>query len=192
MTDHFEHRKHLCLVFELLSFNLYDLIKKSKSLSLNLIRKISYQLLNSLHFLSPAGVDIIHSDLKPENILLRDPNRSGVKIIDFGSSCRRSEQIFTYIQSRFYRAPEILLGLDYDQSIDMWSIGCILMELHSGIPLFPGADSPDQMRLITQFTGIPPLSMLLESSNTQKYFELLPDGSYQVLPQLVRSWLLGW
>ena len=144
MIAHFIHRNHLCIVFELLSHNLYQVIKKSKSLSLPLVRKFAYQLLNSLHFLYNE-VHIIHSDLKPENILLREPNMIGIKIIDFGSSCRYNDKIFNYIQSRFYRAPEVLLGMDYSHPIDMWSLGCILVELHTGVPLFPGQDSYDQV-----------------------------------------------
>ena len=66
---------------------------------------------------------VIDCDLKPENILLINPKRSEIKIIDFGSSCQFGEKIYSYIQSRFYRSPEVLLGLNYDMSIDMWSLG---------------------------------------------------------------------
>ena len=84
--------------------------------------------------------NIIHCDLKPENILLKDISRSGIKIIDFGSSCFANCKLYTYIQvlninktkSRFYRAPEILLGIPYTNQIDMWSFGCIVAELHLG------------------------------------------------------------
>jgi len=61
--------------------------------------------------------------LKPENILLKTPTKSGIKIIDFGSSCFTDEIVYTYIQSRFYRAPEIMLGIPYSSAIDMWSFG---------------------------------------------------------------------
>jgi dual specificity tyrosine-phosphorylation-regulated kinase 2/3/4 len=81
---------------------------------------------------------VLHCDLKPENIMLRSSNRSIVKVIDFGSSCFQDEKVYTYIQSRFYRAPEVILGLPYGPPIDMWSLACILAELHTGIPLFPG------------------------------------------------------
>ena len=86
----FEHRNHLCLVFELLSYNLYDLIRNTnfRGVSLNLIRKFAVQILHALDFLSSDKVGIIHCDLKPENILLRNPKRTAIKIIDFGSSCR--------------------------------------------------------------------------------------------------------
>jgi dual specificity tyrosine-phosphorylation-regulated kinase 2/3/4 len=80
----------------------------------------------------------VHCDLKPENILLKEYNKSGIKMIDFGSSCFEQETLYTYIQSRYYRAPEITLGLPYSHQIDIWSAGCILAELTTGVPLFPG------------------------------------------------------
>ena len=81
---------------------------------------------------------IMHCDLKPENILLKEAGRTGIKIIDFGSACFKGKTIYTYIQSRFYRAPEIILGMKYGPEIDMWSLGCILAELYNGLPLFAG------------------------------------------------------
>lgn len=89
--------------------------------------------------------NIVHCDLKPENILLKKHNKSGIKVIDFGSSTYENEQFYTYIQSRFYRAPEIMLGIKYTPAIDMWSFGCILYELFVGTPLFPGEDEKEQM-----------------------------------------------
>lgn len=77
-------------------------------------------------------VKIVHCDLKPENILLKSANKSAIKVIDFGSSCFEHERIYTYIQSRFYRSPEVILGIPYDMAIDMWSFGCILAELYTG------------------------------------------------------------
>ncbi len=61
------------------------------------------------------------------------------QVIDFGSSCFEDERLYTYIQSRFYRSPEVLLGLPYGPAIDVWSMACILAELLTGFPLFPGA-----------------------------------------------------
>jgi serine/threonine protein kinase len=82
--------------------------------------------------------NIIHCDMKPENILLKSKDKSGIKVIDFGSSCFSDQRIYTYIQSRFYRAPEIMLGIPFTTAIDMWSVGCILIELYIGVPIFPG------------------------------------------------------
>lgn len=81
--------------------------------------------------------------MKPENILLKEENKSGIKIIDFGSSTFTDEKVYTYIQSRFYRAPEIMLGIPYTTAIDMWSLGCIMAELYIGFPIFPGESEND-------------------------------------------------
>jgi dual specificity tyrosine-phosphorylation-regulated kinase 2/3/4 len=104
--------------------------------------------------------NVIHCDLKPENILLKSPDKSGIKVIDFGSSCFSNERIYTYIQSRFYRAPEIILGIPYTAAIDMWSFGCILAELYTGFPLFPGESEMEQLSLIMEIKGIPPEHIL--------------------------------
>lgn len=105
--------------------------------------------------------NIVHCDMKPENILLRESNKSGIKIIDFGSSTYENEQFYTYIQSRFYRAPEIMLGIRYTPAIDMWSLGCILYELFVGFPLFAGEDEKEQMQCIMEVKGLPPRSMIV-------------------------------
>lgn len=146
------YRNHQCLVFEMLSLNLYELLKNTQfgGVSLNLIRKFAKQVLKSLMFLERSDVDIIHCDLKPENILLRHPKKSGVKVIDFGSSCRSNKRMYSYIQSRFYRSPEVMLGLPYSVAIDTWSLGCILAEMHTGEPLFSGSDQFDQMQKIVK------------------------------------------
>jgi dual specificity tyrosine-phosphorylation-regulated kinase 1 len=95
LLDKFVFRNHQCLVFEMLSYNLYELLKNTrfKGVSLNLIRKFSKQILKALEFLASPGVDIIHCDLKPENILLKHPRRSAIKLIDFGSSCISTKRL---------------------------------------------------------------------------------------------------
>ena len=101
------------ITFEMLSVNLYEFIKMNSfhGFSLNLIKRFAIQILIALFFMKENS--IVHCDLKPENILLRKVNKSGIKIIDFGSGCFENEKIYTYIQSRFYRAPEIVLGIPY-------------------------------------------------------------------------------
>lgn len=88
-------RNHLCLVFELLSYNLYDLLRNTnfRGVSLNLTRKFAQQLCTALLFLSTPELSIIHCDLKPENILLCNPKRSAIKIVDFGSSCQLGQRV---------------------------------------------------------------------------------------------------
>lgn len=133
MLEHFTFREHVCMTFELLNINLYELIKRNdfRGFSLSLVRKFAHSILVCLDMLYRNN--IIHCDLKPENILLKQQGRSNIKVIDFGSSCFEDQSIYTYIQSRFYRAPEVILGCKYNASIDMWSFGCILAELLTGM-----------------------------------------------------------
>jgi dual specificity tyrosine-phosphorylation-regulated kinase 1 len=145
----FKHKHHhQCLVFEPLSTNLYQLLVQTKfrGLDLDVVQKIARQLLKALAYLARPDIDIIHCDLKPENIMLKDPERFDIKLIDFGSACKSNEQSYTYIQSRFYRSPEVILGLPYSVAIDMWSLGCMLVELYTGDPLFAGLDEVEMMQ----------------------------------------------
>jgi len=133
LLDSFVWHNHTCIVFEHLSYNLYELLRNTsfRGVSLNLIRKFTRQLLTALAFLKRLPDPIIHCDLKPENILLRNSKRSAIKLIDFGSSCPSNKRTYAYIQSRFYRSPEVLMGLPYTTAIDVWSLGCILAEMHT-------------------------------------------------------------
>ena len=171
MHEHFSFRSHLCIVFELLSFNLYEFMKSNSfmGVSLPLIRRFAVQLLNTLRYL--AKHSIVHCDLKPENILLCQPGRSAIKCIDFGSSCFEQQPVYTYIQSRFYRSPEVILGLPYFCAIDMWSFGCILAELYSGYPLFPGENEVEQLACIMEVLGTPPANLIAECSRRKQFFD---------------------
>ncbi|XP_020782231.1 dual specificity tyrosine-phosphorylation-regulated kinase 2 isoform X1 [Boleophthalmus pectinirostris] len=188
MLENFTFRNHICMTFELLSMNLYELIKKNKfqGFSLPLVRKFAHSILQCLDALHKNR--IIHCDLKPENILLKQQGRSGIKVIDFGSSCYEHQRVYTYIQSRFYRAPEVILGSRYGMPIDMWSLGCILAELLTGYPLLPGEDEADQLACIIELLGMPS-QKLLDASKRAKNFvsskgypryctvTTLPDGT---------------
>ncbi|KAF7428224.1 dual specificity protein kinase yak1 [Pleurotus ostreatus] len=171
LRDSFIHRSHLCLVFELLSSNLYELIKQNQfqGLSTQLVKVFMAQLLDALTVLKEAR--LIHCDLKPENILLKSLQSPEIKIIDFGSACHERQTIYTYIQSRFYRSPEVLLGMSYTASIDMWSLGCIAVELFLGLPLFPGTSEYNQLTRIVEMLGMPPLSMLNTGKQTNQFFD---------------------
>ena len=188
MYENFTFRNHICITFELLSMNLYELIKKNKfqGFSLQLVRKFAHSILQCLDALYKNR--IIHCDLKPENILLKQQGRSGIKVIDFGSSCYEHQRIYTYIQSRFYRAPEVIVGAKYGMPIDMWSLGCILAELLTGYPLFPGEDEGDQLACIIELLGMPPQKLLDQAKRARNFISskgypryctvnTLPDGS---------------
>lgn len=92
-----------------------------------------------------------------------------MKVIDFGSSCYEHQRVYTYIQSRFYRAPEVILGAKYGTPIDMWSLGCILAELYTGYALFPGEDENDQLACIIELLGMPPQKLLEQSKRTKNF-----------------------
>lgn len=172
----FNHKSHTCLVFEMLEQNLYDFLKQNKfsPLHLNAIRPILYQVLIALNKLKQMG--LIHADLKPENIMLVAPMSQPyrVKVIDFGSASHRNKVVTnTYLQSRYYRAPEVILGLPFNEAIDMWSLGCVIAELFLGWPLYPGSSEYDQIRFITQTQGLPPSSMLERAGKLNRYFREL-------------------
>ncbi|CAB3409442.1 unnamed protein product [Caenorhabditis bovis] len=188
MLDYFNFRNHKCITFELLSINLYELIKRNKfqGFSLMLVRKFAYSMLLCLDLLNKNH--LIHCDLKPENVLLKQQGRSGIKVIDFGSSCFDDQRIYTYIQSRFYRAPEVILGTKYGMPIDMWSLGCILAELLTGYPLLPGEDENDQLALIIELLGMPPPRIVDQAKRARTFISskgypryctatAMPDGS---------------
>ncbi|KAH8062129.1 protein kinase [Aureococcus anophagefferens] len=107
---------------------------------------------------------IVHCDVKPENILLSprpgDDGASVVKLIDFGSACVEGRSTQTYVQSRFYRAPEVLVGAPYDGAIDVWSAACVVAELMLGLPVFPGVSAHNQITRIVEMLGTFPDALL--------------------------------
>ncbi|XP_075898644.1 homeodomain-interacting protein kinase 2 isoform X3 [Nelusetta ayraudi] len=177
----FQHKNHTCLVFEMLEQNLYDFLKQNKfsPLPLKYIRPVLQQVAAALMKLKSLG--LIHADLKPENIMLVDPSRQPyrVKVIDFGSASHVSKAVCsTYLQSRYYRAPEIILGLPFCEAIDMWSLGCVIAELFLGWPLYPGASEYDQIRYISQTQGLPAEYLLSSGTKTTRFFNRDPDSTY--------------
>jgi dual specificity tyrosine-phosphorylation-regulated kinase 2/3/4 len=157
MLDTFRFRGHVCAVFEVLGDNLYEYVRRNgfRPLSMPVLRRVGRQMLQALAF--THGHDIVHCDMKPENVLIV-PNSvpMSVKVIDYGSACRIGQKHFDYVQSRFYRAPEVILGLAYGPPMDIWSFGCILAELIIGQPLFAGDSEGNQLRLHMEVLGLPP------------------------------------
>ncbi len=183
LLSYFMYKSHLCLVFELLGLNLYELLKRRqfRGLPISVVRQLVKQAIHGTNVLNQKN--IVHCDLKPENILVvsdeavesmvnsKSSERNDglgaaakctnkIKLIDFGSACFVGKAAHTYIQSRFYRSPEVLIGLDYDTAIDMWSLGCVAAELFLGLPILPGIHEHDQLGRICEMIGKIPDWML--------------------------------
>ncbi|PHH69102.1 hypothetical protein CDD82_7990 [Ophiocordyceps australis] len=155
----FDHQSHLCMVFENLDMNLREVLQKfGRNVGINLeaTRRFAKQIFIGLDHLRKNH--IIHADLKPDNIVINE-RRSIVKICDLGTAIDRDDaatahsEVTPYLVSRFYRAPEVILGMDYDYAIDIWSIGCTLFELFTGKILFPGESNNQMLKVIMEARG---------------------------------------
>jgi len=264
LVCYFMHQNHLCLVFELLGLNLYEVLKKRqfRGLPLSVVRHLVRQAVIGLKEL--AKRNIVHCDLKPENILLvsdddvdsvvsagetRRGGKTGVssersrsfskkekqqslaepplkldhgtatttsqslensvgtnlnsaaslapvsslthqniKLIDFGSACFEGQTSHTYIQSRFYRSPEVLVGLPYDSAIDMWSLGCVAAELFLGLPILPGVHEHDQLSRICEMVSRPSDWMLDQGTKAAKYFVRNVQSTEQSPTKILPQW----
>lgn len=167
--DSFIFKNHLCIQQELLGKNLYEVLKitKFKGFDHVITQRIGYQILLGLKAL--RKMNIVHCDIKPENILISDLENVKIKIIDFGNAFIGSSESIFYIQSRYYRAPEVILGINYGSAIDIWSFGSLLYEIFIGFPLFPGKNNADQIFRIEQLLGKIPHFMIEYGVNAKKY-----------------------
>jgi dual specificity tyrosine-phosphorylation-regulated kinase 2/3/4 len=180
LKEFFVFRCHVCLVFELLDMNLYQFgkIQPFAGLSMIDLKRWSLQILTALKFLDMSKV--IHCDLKPENILFENNEMKDVVVIDLGSAAFNDRKIYNYIQSRYYRAPEVILGLEYSSSIDIWSFGCILAELVNGYPLFVAENEIELIQCIMEILGPPPSKLIQKAVHRNMFFEA--DGKAKVTP----------
>ncbi|CAA7051285.1 unnamed protein product [Microthlaspi erraticum] len=174
LYDYFYFREHLLIVCELLKANLYEFQTFNREsggevyFTMPRLQSITIQCLEALHFLH--GLGLIHCDLKPENILIKSYSRCEIKVIDLGSSCFETDHLCSYVQSRSYRAPEVILGLPYDKKIDIWSLGCILAELCTGNVLFQNDSPATLLARVIGIIGSIDQEMLAKGPDTCKYF----------------------
>ncbi|XP_040869164.1 serine/threonine-protein kinase prpf4B isoform X1 [Glycine max] len=168
----FRYRNHLCLVFESLNMNLREVLKKfgrNIGLRLTAVRAYAKQLFIALKHLRNCGV--LHCDIKPDNMLVNEA-KNVLKLCDFGNAMFAGKnEVTPYLVSRFYRAPEIILGLPYDHPLDIWSVGCCLYELYIGKVLFPGFTNNDMLRLHMELKGPFPKKMLRKGAFTEQHFD---------------------
>ncbi|XP_057948814.1 serine/threonine-protein kinase AFC2-like isoform X2 [Malania oleifera] len=179
----FDYRNHICIVFEMLGPSLFDFLRKNnyRSFPVDLVREIGRQLLECVTFMH--DLHLIHTDLKPENILFvspeyvkipdykvasrsdgsfykRLPKSSAVKVIDFGSIAYEHQDHNYIVSTRHYRAPEVILGLGWSYPCDIWSVGCILVELCSGEALFQTHENLEHLAMMERVLGPLPQHML--------------------------------
>ncbi|KAL5781339.1 hypothetical protein ACOSP7_006368 [Xanthoceras sorbifolium] len=162
------------IAYELMDTDLHQIIRSNQALSEEHCQYFLYQILRGLKYIHSANV--LHRDLKPSNLLLNA--NCDLKICDFGLARVTSETDFMteYVVTRWYRAPELLLNSsDYTAAIDVWSVGCIFMELMDRKPLFPGRDHVNQLRLLLDLIGTPSEAELgFLNENAKRYMRQIP------------------
>ncbi|KAH9323496.1 hypothetical protein KI387_018135, partial [Taxus chinensis] len=194
MREWFDYRNHTCIVFEKLGPSLYDYLKKNsfRPFPIYFVREIGRQLLESIAYMH--DLKLVHTDLKPENILfvssdfvkvpdykgtkrstednsMRLPKSSAIKLIDFGSTVFEDQDHMSVISTRHYRAPEVILGIGWNYPCDIWSVGCILVELCTGETLFQTHENLEHLAMMERILGPLPRHMIKRAdSRSAKYF----------------------
>ncbi|KAK4370385.1 hypothetical protein RND71_009860 [Anisodus tanguticus] len=175
------------IVYELMDTDLHQIIRSSQALTEDHCQYFLYQLLRGLKYVHSANV--LHRGLKPSNLLLNA--NCDLKICDFGLARTTSEADFMteYVVTRWYRAAELLLNCtEYTAAIDIWSVGCILMELIKREPIFPGRDYAQQLELIIKVFL---LTLISPSVPKQPFSEHFPDVSPLALDLAERMLVFG-
>ena len=166
------HRNHLCLIFEALGLNLRDVCRRygrDHGLNIRAVRAYTGQLLQALRLMHSIGH--LHADIKPDNILVNEA-KNVCKLADFGSAFPVEENDPTpYLASRYYRAPEIILGHRYSYGADMWALACTLYELATGQILFAGTSNNDMLRAILELCNRPSLKFLRRGQFYEDHFD---------------------
>lgn len=186
LREWFNYRGHVCMVFEKLGPSLYDFLRKNRyrPFPMAYVRSFGLQLIESVAYLHTLS--LVHTDLKPENILLvnnnykklnnskvgkRIPETETIRLIDFGSATFEDQYHSSIVSTRHYRAPEVILGLGWSYPCDMWSIGCILVELLTGDALFQTHENLEHLAMMEAVLGPLPEHMIAQASrHSAKYF----------------------
>ncbi|KAJ3043021.1 Dual specificity protein kinase clk3 [Rhizophlyctis rosea] len=190
LSECFDYRNHICMVFELLSQSVFDFLKENSFMPFPTwqIRSFAAQILEAVAFLH--DLRLIHTDLKPENLMLEDNStrtvasskRNGkprkellstrIRLIDFGSAIFEDDYHSSVVSTRHYRAPEIILSLGWSFPCDMWSVGCILVEFFTGDALFQTHDNLEHLALMEAILGRLPQDMCRNptSRGSERFF----------------------
>ena len=180
LRDYMYFREHLVIVTELLGKSLKSHIRMlrdapSPSFNPSIISAQAKKILEGLEFLHSCGIK--HCDIKPDNICLKSFDPRVVKLIDFGSAVCKRDSANSYIQSRWYRAPEVMLGIRVDEKVDIWALGCALVELVLGYPIFQGRSVPQVLAAQEAVLGPHPPGLLAMSPATIYDMLFTPDGN---------------
>jgi len=171
LLSSFEHRNHLCMVFEPMAMNLRELLRKlgHVGLSIMAIQAFAKQLFLALKLCKTCS--FIHGDIKPDNILV-NKDLNNIKLCDFGSALfKKDAEITPYLCSRFYRAPEIMIGLLYDEQSDIWSVATVLYELYTGKVLYKGSTNNDMLRYHMEYNGNFPKRLIKRAKFKDQHFD---------------------
>uniref|UniRef100_A0A8C6VYX3 mitogen-activated protein kinase n=4 Tax=Nothobranchius TaxID=28779 RepID=A0A8C6VYX3_NOTFU len=172
-ATHLKYFTDLYLVTHLMGADVNNIVKCQR-LTDDHVQFLIYQILRGLKYIHSA--DIIHRDLKPSNLAVNEDCE--LKILDFGLARHTDDEMTGYVATRWYRAPEIMLNwMHYNMTVDIWSVGCIMAELLTGRPLFPGTDHINQLQQIMRLTGTPPVTLInrMPSHEARNYVSSLPN-----------------
>lgn len=195
LLEWFDYRGHVCMVFDRLGPSIYDCLKRNsyRAFPLPMARAFIRQVLEAVAYMH--SFHLIHTDLKPENILFlnddvvmvdrpsgskvasRLPPSDGIRLIDFGSATFEEDYHSTVVSTRHYRAPEIILGLGWSKPCDLWSLGCILVELITGDALFQTHENMEHLAMMEVVVGAIPKDMAKQATR---------EGANQAVKALFR------
>ncbi|XP_013179478.1 PREDICTED: serine/threonine-protein kinase prp4 isoform X2 [Papilio xuthus] len=182
---HFFHKRHLCMVLEPLAMNLREVLKKygkNSGIHIKAVRSYTQQILLALKLLKKTK--ILHADIKPDNILVNE-SKLVLKLCDFGAASHITDnEITPYLVSRFYRAPEIILGVPYDYGIDMWSTACTIYELSTGKIMFSGKSNNEMLKYFMDLKGKIPNKIAKKGQFKDQHFDANCNFLYHELDKI--------
>ena len=174
MDSSFVFSNHCCIVFELLGGSCFSELSERHFVGFSLpeIQNVLRCILPALQAL--GGLNLMHCDVKPENIVRVRGSTTEFKLIDFGSCMFQGDAQIEYVQSRYYRAPEVVLRLPFDGKVDVWSLGCVAAELMLGLPLLPAMTELHLVSLMRQTIG--PFSRTMAETSPRNAVLFMPNG----------------
>jgi len=173
----FDHEDHLCMIFEAMHQNLRSALRQHghrRGIQVDAVKMYARQMFVALRYMEK--LNIMHADLKPDNIVVNDKYNL-LKICDFGSASSGDDnEITPYLVSRFYRAPEVMMGLQYGCPIDMWAAAVTIFELYTGKIMFQGTSNNMMLKLIQEIKGKMPHKLIRKGVFSELHFD--PDYDF--------------